>query len=257
MKLMVTLALSCLAAASPQPELQYDPDTISTCIEWFNNDGSDTCESIRSMFGISPADFHKWNPSVGTDCKPWRYQSYCVLTKERLASLTSTTTKASSTTSTSSSSHVPSPPSWTALGCYTDDDAKFPVLEKQVSSDDKSLQIKSCETKCWQASTSRNILYAGVKQGNQCWCGSFVGGQTSKNQSDCNTPCSGNAKEMCGGKERINVFQPVTTTVKPATTTLKGSATTTEKSSVSSTTKGSVSTTTTRASGAVKNRGIF
>ena len=152
MKFTITLFFSygfALAAASPQPELQWDPNTISTCVEWFNNSGSDTCESIRSMFGISPEDFYKWNPSVGTDCKPWRYQSYCILTKERLSSLTSTiTTTTAKTTTTSLSTHAPSPTSWNALGCYTDEDAKYPVLEKQVSSADFALQIKSCKGKC-------------------------------------------------------------------------------------------------------------
>ncbi|EHK50795.1 hypothetical protein TRIATDRAFT_288666 [Trichoderma atroviride IMI 206040] len=192
MKSGVALALSwgiTLTAASPHPELQWDPNTISTCREWFNNAGSDTCESIRSMLGISPEDFHKWNPSVGVDCKPWNYQSYCILTEEKWASYTSThtTTKAKTTTTSSSSTHVPSPTSWNALGCYTDDDAKYPVLEKQVSSNDAALQIETCEDQCWKASNG-TVLYAGV--------------------TECNSPCSGNKQEICGSKGRINVFEP-------------------------------------------------
>ncbi|KAH7115422.1 hypothetical protein B0J13DRAFT_572100 [Dactylonectria estremocensis] len=254
MKPMAILALSWglrLTAASTTPELQWDPNTISTCVEWFDNGGSDTCEYIRSMFAISAEEFHKWNPSVGTDCKPWRYQSYCILTEERLASLTSTTTEAPSTTTTESSSHPPSPTSWTALGCYIDDDPKFPVLETLASNSSKGLQIENCENKCWEFSTRWHILFAGVKQGNQCWCSSFVDGQKSKNQTDCNTPCTGNTKEMCGGENRINVFKPVTaessvTTTKSTTT--KSTTTTTATSSL---------TTTTKSSGAVRNRGVF
>ncbi|KAL7783617.1 hypothetical protein V8C37DRAFT_396918 [Trichoderma ceciliae] len=232
MKPGVALALNCgitLTVASPHPELQWDPDTISTCREWFNNAGSDTCESIRSMFDISPEDFHKWNPSVGVDCKPWRYQSYCILTEEKWASFTST-----HTTTSSSSTHVPSPTSWNALGCYTDNDAKYPVLEKQVSSNDAALQIKTCEGQCWKASNG-TVLYAGVKQGNQCWCGSFVGGQTTWNETECNSPCSGNKQEICGGKDRINVFEPVTTTANSKSTTTAGSKTTTITSSKNTT----------------------
>ncbi|KAI1110525.1 hypothetical protein F5Y14DRAFT_454957 [Nemania sp. NC0429] len=220
MKLHHTLLLGCgvaLVAASPQPELQWDPDTISTCIEWFNNGGSDTCVSVWKLFGITPQDFHTWNPSVGLDCKPWNYQSYCVLTKERLASHTPTTTTASPTTTKASpTTHVPSPTAWLALGCYTDNNAQFPVLEKQLSAADTALTIRSCEDSCWKAS-NRTVLYAGVKHGNQCWCGSFVGGQTTRNQTECNTPCSGNAQAKCGGQGRINVFEPVTTKA-PATT---------------------------------------
>ncbi|KAI0968068.1 hypothetical protein F4678DRAFT_444455 [Xylaria arbuscula] len=220
MKSASLLALSytlSLAVASPYPELQWDPATISTCVDWFDNGGSDTCEYVRHLFKISPEDFHAWNPSVGLDCKPWDYQSYCVLTREKLASLTSTTTTApatTTTTKTTSSTHAPSPTAWNALGCYTDDDATFPVLETQVRSADSSLTIEKCEDACWKASND-TVLYAGVKQGNQCWCGSFVGGQTSRNQTDCNVPCAGNKAVVCGGKDRIGVFEPVTTTAEP------------------------------------------
>ncbi|KAI0870637.1 hypothetical protein GGS24DRAFT_474624 [Hypoxylon argillaceum] len=222
MALAFTLALGyafALAAASPYPELQWDPATISTCIEWFNNGGSDTCEYVRTLFDITPQLFHAWNPSVGLDCTPWDYQSYCILTKERFASLTAMQTTAPATTTTvTSATHAPSPTTWQALGCYIDDDASFPVLEKQVRSADSDLTIGECEDACWQAS-NRTVLYAGVKQGNQCWCGSFVGGQTARNQTDCNVPCTGNKVAICGGTDRIGVFGPVTTTTEAAACT--------------------------------------
>ena len=212
--LALTLGLR-FCAASPEPLLQFDPDTISTCVEWFNNAGSDTCEFVREMFDISPDDFHKWNPSVGLDCKPWRWQSYCILTEERLSSITTTTTPTPTPEPTTTEpSHVPSPTSWKALGCYTDDDPDFPVLERKLTDGDgdgdASLDVSSCEDDCWEASVNGTVLYAGVKQGDQCWCGSFVGGQTSPDQTECDMPCSGDKEQICGGKERINVFEPIT-----------------------------------------------
>lgn len=210
-----------LCGASSTPEMQWDPDTISSCIEWYNNDGTRTCEYIRDLFQITPQEFHAWNPSVGLDCKPWDYQSYCILTKEKWASFSSTTTHASKTTSTSVSTHVPSPTTWKALGCYTDDDPAWPVLEKAYSKEggDPSLKISNCQSTCWAASLTRKVLFAGVKEGNQCWCGSFVAGETSRNQTDCNLPCSGNKTEICGGKGRLNVFAPVITGSPSSTTT--------------------------------------
>ncbi|KAF2966464.1 hypothetical protein GQX73_g7084 [Xylaria multiplex] len=253
MKPAFTLALSytfALTAADYFPELQWDPATISTCVDWFDNGGSDTCESIRSLFNISAQDFHDWNPSVGLDCKPWDYQSYCILTKERLASLTltKTTATATTTTKTTSTTQAPSPTVWNALGCYTDDDASFPVLEKQVRSADSALTIPSCEDACWKAS-NLTVLYAGVKQGDQCWCGSFVGGQTARNEADCNIPCSGDKAAICGGTNRINVFEPVTTQV---TTTSVSTSTRTTETTESTTT---AIHTTTLTSGARKGRG--
>ncbi|KAI1177576.1 hypothetical protein F4777DRAFT_541493 [Nemania sp. FL0916] len=245
MKLTYTFALSysiILVAASPQPLLQWDPATISSCVEWFNNGGSDTCEYVRALFNITPQDFHTWNPSVGLDCTPWQYQSYCILTKERLSSITTTTTPPPTTTKTTTT-HVPSPTMWTPLGCYTDDDPTYPVLEKQISTADTNLTIRSCEDSCWKAS-NLTVLYAGMKQGNQCWCGSFVGGQTSRNQTDCNSPCTGNAQAKCGGKARINVWEPVTTKA-PVTTTTTATTKPPVTTKTSTTTKPAVTTKTT------------
>ncbi|KAJ8130535.1 hypothetical protein O1611_g3097 [Lasiodiplodia mahajangana] len=250
MKLIFALVLALsyaltLVAAHPYPSLQWDPDTISTCAEWWDNGGSDTCEYVRTLFGITPEEFHTWNPSVGLDCKPWYSgQSYCILTKEKL--MTSTTTTTASTTKTTSSTHVPSPTAWKGLGCYTDEDATFPVLETEAINADSALTIKKCEDTCWKAS-NRTVLFSGVKQGNQCWCGSFVGGQTARNETDCNIPCTGDKTVICGGKNRINVFEPVTT---------KGTSTTTSKTtSTKQTTSASKTTsilTSTQSSGATK-----
>ncbi|GAP90721.2 putative WSC domain protein [Rosellinia necatrix] len=213
-----------LTAAATYPKLQYDPDTISTCAEWWDNGGSETCEYVRNLFDISPQLFHTWNPSVGLDCTPWQYQSYCILSKERLSSLTATqttTTHATTTTkATTTTTHAPTPTAWQQLGCYVDDDASSPVLEKQISSADAALTIAKCETACWQASGA-TVLYAGVKAGNQCWCGSFVGGEGDWDDTKCNTPCTGDKAAVCGGKDRIQVFEPVagprtTTTTSPA-----------------------------------------
>lgn len=235
-----------LCGAGPTPQMQWDPDTISSCMDWYDNAGTETCEYIRDMFKISPQDFHTWNPSVGLDCKPWNLQSYCILTKERWASFTSTMTVSTSkatSTSTSVSTHVPSLTAWKALGCYTDDDPAWPVLEKAYSKEggDPALKISSCQSTCWAASLKHTVLYAGVKEGNQCWCGSFVAGQTSRNQTDCNLPCSGDKTQICGGKGRLNVFAPATTG-QPSSSTTRSDSTTATTAKSSSTSKSTTAT---------------
>ncbi|KAI0508951.1 hypothetical protein F5B22DRAFT_618695 [Xylaria bambusicola] len=248
MKLALALSYAfTLVAAHPYPSLQWDPATISTCAEWWDNGGPETCEYIRDLVGATPEEFHTWNPSVGLDCKPWHIsQSYCILTKEKLITSTKTTVSATTTTKTTSSTHVPSPTAWNGLGCYTDEDATFPVLEIEAIKADSTLTINKCEDTCWKAS-NRTVLFAGVKQGNQCWCGSFVGGQTARNSTDCNTPCAGDKAAICGGKNRINVFEPVTTKGDPITT----SKTTSTRKTTSSTKTTSVLTST-KTSGATK-----
>ncbi|KAL7801204.1 hypothetical protein V8C43DRAFT_185371 [Trichoderma afarasin] len=273
--LLALVFVVCLCEAGPTPQLQWDPDTISSCMEWIDNVGEETCEYVRDMFKISPEDFHTWNPSVGLDCKPWNFQSYCILTKERWPSFTSTRSVSMSkttftSTSTSASSHVPSPTAWEALGCYTDDVPDLPVLEYKYSKDggDPALKISSCQSTCWAASRKRDVLYAGVKEGNQCWCGSFVGGETSRNQTDCNIPCSGDKTQICGGKGRINVFAPITTSqpsfmfptttsVSTTATTAKSSSTSTSTTATATSTLGTVVNTATPDSGAIRFRPMF
>ncbi|KAI0400701.1 hypothetical protein F4802DRAFT_583692 [Xylaria palmicola] len=211
-----------LAAAGTHPKLQFDPDTISTCVEWFDESDTESCEYVRNLFGISPELFHTWNPSVGLDCTPWLDQSYRILDQDRLSSFLATHTTTHATTTTTTTTHVPSPTAWQQLGCYVDDDASSSVLETQVSSADSALTIAECETACWQAS-NETVLYAGVKEGNQCWCGSFVAGQGNWGEAECNTPCTGDKSAVCGGKDRLAVFEPVagtpTTTAGPASCT--------------------------------------
>lgn len=232
------------AASSPRPVFSSDPETIDSCIDWFNNgDSTSSCEYVRGLFGISPEEFHEWNPSVSVDCEPWHYPfSYCVSTSDRPPPPGIITTSADAyflTTSATSSSPLPSPTSWRARGCYPDDDPDYPVPETMISDEagDPSLDIASCENSCWEASVNRTVLYAGVKHGNQCWCSSFIGGESTRDQEKCDMPCSGDEDEVCGGKDHINVFEPVTTTISssdPESKTETASATSNAQSTTDS-----------------------
>lgn len=42
-----------LCEAGQTPQMQWDPDTISSCIDWWDNDGTKTREYVRDMFKIS------------------------------------------------------------------------------------------------------------------------------------------------------------------------------------------------------------
>jgi hypothetical protein len=43
-------ALICEVVCSRQPGLQWDPDTASDCVEWYDNGGDETCEYVRDYF---------------------------------------------------------------------------------------------------------------------------------------------------------------------------------------------------------------
>lgn len=82
--------------------MPYDFDTIKTCTWWYDNHHSLTCKVRDWMFGISPEDFSRWNPSITLDCGNWEELSYCVVDveSERSPIITSSTSSARPTTST-------------------------------------------------------------------------------------------------------------------------------------------------------------
>ncbi|RYP82192.1 hypothetical protein DL770_005642 [Monosporascus sp. CRB-9-2] len=208
MKTSLSLLLAALArqtSCTGYPTLQWDPDTAQDCVEWYNNSENESCEAVRKYFGITPEEFHKWNPSVSLDCQPWQYQSYCILTLEKFNNTVTTTSSSTITTSTTSVvTPGPSPTSWTDMGCYVED-SKLPILQKNLSpaGGDAALSIPKCKNACYR----RAYGFAGVQEGNQCWCGNYVGGEWASNQTDCNTPCTGDKKTFCVGKGLLNVFK--------------------------------------------------
>ena len=205
---LVVLSLSVAVAGTARPEYEWDPATVKSCVEWYNNGIGETCEFVRNYFSITPEEFAAWNPSVGLDCKPWRFQSYCIVTRERLensAKTKTTTTSIALPTSTSISSTLrPSPTAWEPLGCYFQGNTPL-ILENHMTSEggDGALTIPKCQDVCYH----KGLRFAGVEGGNQCWCSSYVGGEFAPDPAECNLPCSGDGKTVCGGKSRLNIFR--------------------------------------------------
>jgi hypothetical protein len=76
--------LARYVACGTTPLLQWDPDTVADCVGWYDNAETFSCEDIRKLYGITPEEFHSWIPSVGLDCEPWSFQSYCIITQEKI-----------------------------------------------------------------------------------------------------------------------------------------------------------------------------
>ncbi|KAH7237165.1 WSC domain protein [Fusarium solani] len=233
---------SRLCAGSAAPNLQWDPETIDSCVEWYDNDEGETCESVRKSFAITPEEFTAWNPSVGLNCKPWRWQSYCIVTKEKLATAPPKPRTAQPTTTTPTPTTAtlgPSPAAWTHLGCYVDNDTTSPVLEKRVSKEggDAALTIPKCEDTCYRA----QFEFAGVKEGNEC---------------------CGDKTKMCGSKDPINVLAPdweTTSEVNEETSTEADATTKVESEVVSGSTEvdGTVVSAHSSCSGGMRYHALF
>uniref|UniRef100_L2FNP0 CFEM domain protein n=1 Tax=Colletotrichum fructicola (strain Nara gc5) TaxID=1213859 RepID=L2FNP0_COLFN len=161
------------------PQANVLADTIKSCSYWYDNYEGESCVVVRDyMFAISPETFSRWNPSVGLDCSNWQdWTSYCIQVASEEPPKTTTTT-ASTTTTVPAQSQTPTAvlTGWNPMGCFIDDHTE-------------------------------GFRYAGVKSGTECWCGSFVGGDWAANQTSCNVPCPGDAKQTCGGKALLLVFE--------------------------------------------------
>ncbi|KAK2013715.1 hypothetical protein LZ32DRAFT_239086 [Colletotrichum eremochloae] len=243
---LVELALLARKAnCTDTPLLPYDPETTSDCADWFNNEDDRTCEWVRDYFRATPEEFSRWNPSVGLDCQPWyNWNSYCIITWTKFNETQTTTSTQTATSSPTSTAPTlgPSPTAWTDMGCYVED-PKMPLLDINFNPNgDPSLSVP----KCWQTCYRRFYKYAGLQNGNQCWCGSYVGGEWAANQTDCNSPCTGNPSSFCGGPALLRIYKAEENAPATTTTAAGAAATTTTVASEAR-----------RDSGAVKNPGML
>ncbi|KAL2073759.1 hypothetical protein VTL71DRAFT_11085 [Oculimacula yallundae] len=221
---LVELAIfSRKGSCTDYPLLPHDPTTTSDCADWFNNNDDKTCQWVRDYFRATPEEFKRWNPSIGLDCEPWyNWTSYCIITWTKWNSTQTTMTSTRTSTLPTSTAPVlgPSPAAWTNMGCYVED-AKLPILDINFNpSGDASLSIP----KCWQTCYQGFYKYAGVQNGNQCWCGSYIGGEWTSNQADCNSPCTGNTTTFCGGPSLIQIFKAEANVPAVSTATSAGKA---------------------------------
>lgn len=65
-----------------------------------------------------------------------------------------------------------------------------------------SMTIEACNSYC----TSNNYALSGVEYGSQCYCGNGMSSASSLGQSGCSFACAGNSAEICGGSDRLSVF---------------------------------------------------
>ncbi|POS81485.1 copper radical oxidase, partial [Diaporthe helianthi] len=66
---------------------------------------------------------------------------------------------------------------------------------------------------CINFCSSRRFQYAGTEYSQECYCGSQLApAAANATESDCSSPCTGNANEPCGGANRLTLYhssQPV------------------------------------------------
>lgn len=93
---------------------------------------------------------------------------------------------------------------WTPLGCHVDSSSnrllphhgRLPLWPRTTS-------IDTCQEAC----DSQGHTFAGLENGIECYCGDSLVGSVPAPASECNKPCSWNTEQLCGGVNRVDVYQ--------------------------------------------------
>lgn len=93
---------------------------------------------------------------------------------------------------------------WTPLGCHIDSVSNRILPDHgRLPNWPHTTTIQSCQ----QACGNQGHIYAGLEFGVECFCGDALVGSTLAPASECNMPCSGSSQQLCGGPDRIDVYQ--------------------------------------------------
>ncbi|PHH61538.1 hypothetical protein CDD81_275 [Ophiocordyceps australis] len=93
------------------------------------------------------------------------------------------------------------PSGWAWYGCWVDG-VNGRILGQQLG-DDSNMTVASCASRC----AGLGFSVAGAEYHSQCFCGKQIinGGVRAKAASECDTACSGDSKQMCGGGGRMTI----------------------------------------------------
>ncbi|KAH6634407.1 glyoxal oxidase-like protein [Chaetomium sp. MPI-SDFR-AT-0129] len=103
-----------------------------------------------------------------------------------------------------------------SLGCYAEGTTGR-ALTYNAGVAGANLTVAKCTAACRAA----NYILAGVEYGGECYCGNTISNGGAPATSGCSMLCNGNSSEVCGGPDRLNVYNfqgrydPTSTTLAP------------------------------------------
>lgn len=93
---------------------------------------------------------------------------------------------------------------WRYEGCFSDDVGERTLQGYRVNDD--ALTLGGCAAVC----DARGYGVMGTEYHGECYCGSGLGGRGWKvADEECDTLCSGDATQACGGANRISVYSKI------------------------------------------------
>jgi len=90
-------------------------------------------------------------------------------------------------------------------GCF--EDLHSPnALTYRSSQNTQNMTVEKCVAEC----KGNGFRYAGLEYYGECYCGATVNGKQASSPSQCSFACTGNSSQVCGGNDRISVYQDPT-----------------------------------------------
>ncbi|KAJ7212679.1 hypothetical protein GGX14DRAFT_621058 [Mycena pura] len=95
---------------------------------------------------------------------------------------------------------------WSLQGCFVDDtslnggSSLLPIPSPLIPS---AIHARHCMDSCGTLGYGS----AGMKQGNECWCGNITTPGVTVPMSDCNSRCADDPFESCGAVDRLQLYQ--------------------------------------------------
>lgn len=87
------------------------------------------------------------------------------------------------------------------LGCFNDTITSHTLRTQIIIPNQNSILTREI---CHQACDMAGFVYSGVEYAHQCWCNNAIHGSLATGR--CTSPCAGDASQMCGGSDKVNVM---------------------------------------------------
>ena len=87
-------------------------------------------------------------------------------------------------------------------GCFEDSHSPS-ALTYRSSQNTQNMTVEKCVAEC----KGNGYRYAGLEYYGECYCGATVNGKQAAAPSQCSFACTGNSSQVCGGNDRISIYQ--------------------------------------------------
>ncbi|KAL5334298.1 hypothetical protein BJX70DRAFT_405543 [Aspergillus crustosus] len=129
-------------------------------------------------------------------------------TSKTTTQTSSSTTKSSTSTSSTSSSTQPTPTIVREIGSFTFSACLADSTDDQVLvADSDSSTTGMTPERCVELARDGAWRYAGVEYSSECYVGNTIHSSDNDPKDDCDMVCSGNDNQLCGGRNRIQVYE--------------------------------------------------